>query len=275
MKVRQSEESQAGAAVPEALPGENRVALRVVDILDLFFRAREGLTLTDVATELGVPKSSAHGILQTLRRCGYLAWDPRTKAYSIGLRLYALAQAAPVLRTIQRVARRHVERLARELEETTILCGLDGDGGAVTGIVCVDQVESPSPVRYSVEVGAHWPLHCTTVGKLYLATLPDSEVIELLSRTGVERFTPQTPSTIDEVLEDIEEIRKNGYAVNRSELVEGVTGYGAPIHVGGDVLVAGLAVLGPAERVRGKGEAVVEELLGAAQALSAALDAVA
>jgi DNA-binding IclR family transcriptional regulator len=265
MKVRASSRSQAQT-------GGSRAAGRVVDVLDLLFRASDDLTLTDVSARLGLPKSSAHGILQTLRRRGYLAWDPKTKAYSIGLRLYTVAQAAPVARTIQRRARPHLERLAGELEETTILCGLDAEGGSVRGIVCVDQVESPSQVRYTVEVGARWPLHCTTVGKLYLATLGQGEAIEVLRHTGLERFTPQTPTAVDSVLDELDEIRREGFAVNREELVEGVTGYGAPVHVAGDVLVAGIAVLGPSERVRAKREAIVQGLTAAAGALSAELD---
>jgi DNA-binding IclR family transcriptional regulator len=253
--------------------GESRAAQRVVDVLDLLFRAGDGLRLTEVAADLDIPKSSAHGILQALRRRGYLAWEPKTKTYSIGLRIYAAAHAAPVAPTMRHLARPYLERLARRLEETTILCGLDGEGGSVRGIVCLDQVESPSLVRYTVEVGARWPLHCTTLGKLYLATLGDRQVaIDLLRRSALESFTPQTPTTVDAVLEDLEEIRRDGFAVNREELVEGVTGYGTSVHVDGEVLVAGIVVLGPSDRIRAKGSAIVEELTAAAHDLSAELD---
>lgn len=243
-----------------------------MDMLDLFFKAGDGLTLTEVSNQLTIPKSSAHGILQAMHRRGYLALDPQTKRYSIGLRLLALAQAAPVLRTIQRCAGPYLELLAAKLEETAILCGYDVAGGEVTGIICIDHVESPSPIRYVVEVGTRWPLHCSTVGKLYLATLPDEKVVELLTRLGLERFTERTPASVDQVLRDLREVRKNGYAVNRGEIIDGVTGYGAPIRVTGDVLVGGMAVVGPTERMQSKEAQIVGELTAAARALSAELD---
>lgn len=250
------------------IAGESRSAARVMDILELFLTGHERLTLTDISNRLDIPKSSAHAILQTMRRRGYLAWDPQTKAYSIGLRLVALAQAAPILRTIQGRARRYLERLSERLHETALLCAYEADG-----IVVVDKVESPTPVRYTVQVGERWPLHCTTVGKLYLASLTGDEARALLGRTGLERFTDQTPTSVEQVLAELVQVRRDGFAVNRAEIIDGVTGYGAPVYAAGGTLIGGLAVVGPSERVAPKADAIAEEIVAAARSLSDELGA--
>lgn len=250
-------------------PGESRSAVRVMDTLDLFFSAREGLTLTEISSRLGVPKSTAHGILTTMRHRGYLTWDPDTKAYSIGLRVVALAQASPILRAIQARARPHLERLARSLHETVMLGAYEADS-----VVCVDTVESPDPVRFSIVLGERRPLHATSVGKLYLAGLEDEELLRLLDVIGLERQTEGTITSREGLLEELREVRRTGLAFNRAESIEGVYSFGVPIRAYGEMLVAGLSVVGVAGRMQAKEERIVAELKEAAALLSAELGSV-
>lgn len=256
----------AGNGGQHRQPGESRSAVRVMDTLDLFFNAREGLTLTEIAKRLDLPKSSAHGILTTMRRRGYLTWDPETKAYSIGLRVVALAQASPILRTIQARARPHLERLARSLHETVMLGAYEADG-----VVCVDTVESADPVRFTVALGERRPLHATSLGKLYLASLEDEELLRLLDLIGLERQTERTITGREELLTELREIKRTGVAVNRAESIEGVYSYGVPIHAYNEMLVAGLSVVGVAGRMQAKEERIVAELKEAAGLLSGEL----
>lgn len=242
---------------------ESRSAARVMDMLDLFFNMRDGLTLTDISTKLGMPKSTAHGILQTMLRRGYLTWDPRTKIYSIGLRAVALAQASPVLQTIRTRARPYLERLAASLRETVMLGAYEADS-----VVCVDTVPSPEPVRFTVQLGERRPLHGTSLGKLYLASLGEEEARRLLEELGLERLTDQTITSADAMLAELREIREAGYAVNRSESIEGVYSFGAPVYAHGGALVAGMSVVGGSERLLQKADAIVPELLTAARRLS-------
>ncbi len=248
--------------------GESRSAARVMDVLDLFFNERGGLTLTDVSTRLGVPKSTAHGILRTMRRRRYLTWDPPTKVYRIGLRVVALAQASPVLQTIRTRARPHLEGLSASLRETVMLGAYESDS-----VVCVDTVASPEPVRFTVELGERRPLHGTSLGKLYLASLDEEEARHLLETIGLEPLTEQTVTSVDELLAELRRIRRDGYAVNRAESIEGVHSYGAPIFVHGG-LVAGMSVVGISARLAQKAGAIVPELLAAARELSAELSEV-
>lgn len=245
---------------------ESRSTVRVMDILDLFFNVREGLTLTEISRRLGVPKSSTHALLQAMRRRGYLSWDPRTKAFSIGLRVVVLAQASPILHLLRERARPYLDRLSATLHETVMLGAYESDS-----VVCVETVESPDPVRFTVQLGERRPLHCTSLGKLYLASLDDAEVRRLLDVVGLGRQTDQTVTRIEELLEELHEIRRAGYAANRAESIAGVYSFGVPIRAHGGALVAGMSVVGASERMLAKKGEIVAELVAAARRLSADL----
>lgn len=250
-----------------AQPVESRSVTRVMDVLDLFGKVHEELTLTEISRRLAVPKSSAHALLQAMRRRGYLSWNPATKGFSIGLRVVALSQAAPVLRMLQQRARPHMELLALTLRETVMLGAFETES-----VVCVDTVESPDPVRFTVQLGERRPLYCTSLGKLYLASLSDEDVRRMLA-DGLRRQTPATITEIDELLEQLRAVRRSGFATNKAESIEGVYSFGVPIPSRSGVPVAGLSVVGVAERIAAKEEHVVRELRQAATRLSGELGA--
>lgn len=243
--------------------GESRSAVRVMDVLDLCFNVQGGLTLTEVSRRLGVPKSSAHALLQTMRRRGYVSFDARTKRFSIGLRAIALAHASPVLRTLQRLARPYLEELSALVHETVMLGAYEADS-----VVCVDTVESQDPVRFTVRLGERRPLHCTSLGKLYLAALGEDEARRLIGPTGLKRLTADTVTDIDSLLAELEEIRERGYAANRAESIEGVYSYGVLLPSVGGAPLMGVSVVGVAARMLAKEEQIVTELMAVATRLS-------
>jgi IclR family KDG regulon transcriptional repressor len=225
-----------------------------MDVLDLFGRVHEELTLTEISRRLDVPKSSAHALLQTMRRRGYLAWNPTTKGFSIGLRVVALSQAAPVMRTLQQRARPHMEALAETVHETVMLGAFEADS-----VVCIETVESPDPVRFTVQIGERRPLHCTSLGKLYLAGLEDEDVRRLFSH-GLSRETAATVTDVDELIAELRVVRRQGYARNRGESIEGLYSLGVPIPSLPAVPIAGLSVVGVASRIEAKEAEALRQL---------------
>ena len=231
------------AAVPtraaESDAGENRAAMRLMRILDLFLETEHGVTLTDVSRRLELPKSTAHSILQTMRRQGYLTWDPATKRYTIGLRVMALARAAPLREQLQARARPSLEALAGELGETAILGLLEHDA-----VVYVDKVENDDAVRYTVPLGDRRPLHSTSIGKLFLAEWTDEDVRAFLRRAGQPRYTRATLTDPDRLLADLRRVRETGVAIDAEESVDGVVGVAAPVRGPDGGLLAGVAIVG-------------------------------
>jgi DNA-binding IclR family transcriptional regulator len=241
------------AAANGARSSENRSAGRVLDAIDLLLRAPGPLTLSEISAQLALPKSTAHGILQTMRGRGFLVFDPQTKAYSIGLRLIALALDAPHGREVRVRARPALSRLAEEFQETALLCVYERDA-----VVCLDQVESPTPIRYLVRLGDRWPLAHTGAGRLYLSSLSDEAAAELVD--GLDDG-------------ELEEVRRSGYAVSRAEMTEGVMCVSAPVHAHDGSLTAALCVVGAVARVAGKEEALIASLVASAGDLTRQLAA--
>jgi DNA-binding IclR family transcriptional regulator len=248
--------------------GESRSAARVMDMLDVFFNARRGLSLTEISNQLGVPKSTAHGILQTMRRRGYVSWNHENKTYSIGLRVVALAHASPAAQLLQAYGRPHLERLCRELGETIVLGVCQADG-----LVYLDRVECADAVRFTVPVGERRPLYCTSIGKLYLAAQDDDQIRRILASQPPEQMTPHTKTDIDELLTELHGVRERGYATNVAESIAGVSTYATPVYAHDRTLVAGISVIGATERLSDKSSTIVASLAVAARTLSAELSA--
>ena len=247
---------------------ENRSAARVLDILDLFLRGGPCHTLTGVCEALRIPKSTAHGILHAMRRRGFLTWDAATKTYAISLELVGRTTAAPIMEIVRLRGRRHLERLATSLGETAIIIGIERGYAIATDIV-----EGPRTLKYAAELGKPWPLHATGGGKLFLAQFTDDEVRELLSEGGLERVTAKTIVDVDALLAELADVRRLGWARQREEIIDEISGFAAPVLDSTGGLLAALVVTGPSTRIDEQQTAIVTALLQEARRLSEAVGA--
>ena len=111
---------RASSTSPSRTPvaPENRSVARILDVLDLFLDGGATYTLKDVSEALGIPKSTAHGILHAMHRKGYLSVDPETKRYAVSLQLVGRLTATPAVEILRQRGRRHLERLSAMLGET-------------------------------------------------------------------------------------------------------------------------------------------------------------
>ena len=151
-------------------------------------RARRRLaapvSLSEIAREVGLPKSSAHALIRTLDNEGYLQRDDRGE-YSLGPRLLRLLGSLPHRFELPRVARPIMQELVDELGETAILGIRQGDA-----IVYVEQVEAPQVIRYVAPLGEPRPLHATSIGKVHLASMPPDESDALLGEHELREAAP-------------------------------------------------------------------------------------
>ena len=262
------------SAPPPSVPheGESRSASRVLDVLDLFLHDGSGYTLKEVSEQLAIPKSTAHGILHEMRRHGYLTLDSVTKTYAVSLRLVGRMAATPAIEIVRQRAHRHLQRLASSLGETAKLIGYEA-----THSVAIDFVDGAGPLKYAVTLGQRWPLHATGGGKLYLAQFDDERVREILSESQLERVTSQTIVDVDTLVAAVAEVRNQGWARQREEIHEGISGFAAPVLDAEGNLLAALIVMGPTARIEEHEESIVAALVAESRALSVevgALDAV-
>jgi IclR family KDG regulon transcriptional repressor len=257
----QNSSSASGSDAPRV--AENRSASRVLDVLDLFLHDGACYTLKEVSERLVLPKSTTHGILHEMRRHGYLTLDPVTKTYAVSLRLVGRMAATPAIEIVRHRAHRHLERLVAMLGETAKLIAYER-----THSVAIDYVDGPGPLKYAVTLGQRWPLHATGGGKLYLAQFDDARVREILTDGELERVTPKTIVDVDALVGEVAEVRRQGWARQREEIHEGISGFAAPVHDSDGNLLAALIVMGPTARVEENEAAIVKAIVAEGHALS-------
>lgn len=220
--------------------------------------------VADIAKSTDLPKPTVHRILQTLVRHGFARSDGQGE-YTGGPRILSLAG-----QFLQRLdVAEQVRPILRDLQErtgwTVHLALLSGDEA-----VYVAKLEGAQPYTLASRVGMSLRLHCTSIGKAILATLPDDEVRALLSRAGMPGRTEHTLTDETALLTDLAETRRRGYAEDHEENETGVRAVGAAIfdHTGGVLgAVSAAALVYQDEPVGNRGELVMRAAADVSRAL--------
>jgi DNA-binding IclR family transcriptional regulator len=249
-----------------ALPVESvRRALR---ILGCFGPGRGELGVTDVAGMLNMHKSTVHRLLLTLEQEGFVRQV--SGRYALTWRLLEIASGIPVRDGIRQTALRHLAKLSEQTGETAHLAVLySGE------VLYVEKVEGTRALRMPSAVGRRVPLHCTALGKVLLAGLDEHESRHLMFSAPLTRFTPDTVTDPMALREQISQVRRQGYAIDREEIEEGLGCIGAPVVAGDGSTCAGISISGPASRLEARLEDNVAAVRDTAAALSAELGALA
>ncbi|HMN86383.1 MAG TPA: IclR family transcriptional regulator [Bauldia sp.] len=215
-------------------------ALRMLEALALDDGPR---TLTEMSKQCGMTKSNAHRLLRTLETCHYVRQDPQSHTYEPTLRLWELGTRVFNRLDLRVIAAPHLRALERATLESVHLSVLDGQE-----VIYIDKVDSRHAVRAYVDTGDRAPAYCTATGKAMLSVLPEDVVDNLLSGE-LKRRTPNTLTNRTKIKEELDVARGRGYATAHGEWHSGVRSIAAPIRGGAGVVVAGIGISGPAERM--------------------------
>ena len=197
------------------------------------------LGITQIAAHSGLAVPTTHRIVRTLVDLGYLRQEP-SRQYALGPRLLLLAERSSSVLTT--TARPHLTRLVDELGETANLAVLDGGQ-----VAYVAQVPSRHAMRMFTEVGKRVSPHCTAVGKALLAAQPVEQVRVLLQRLGMPRRTEHTITEPEAYLTQLDEVRRDGWALDDGEQDIGVRCVAVPVP--DSPLPLAVSISGPAVRV--------------------------
>ncbi|MEX2520060.1 MAG: IclR family transcriptional regulator [Paracoccaceae bacterium] len=218
---------------------------RAFALLRLLAASPRGLSLSDIATRLDVPKSSLSSTLKALVEQSYLS---RERAlYSLGSQSYSLASAILAGRAISQIARPFLQRAMEECGESVLLATLDSDGAHLT---YVDIVESPNPVRYAVPVGTKRPLYATACGKLFLSELSEAARRGYYEATALKKMSDATTTDPDALETQCRELRASGVSITFGEYSPDAVGFAAPIRGPGGAMIAALVIAAPVSRGR-------------------------
>ncbi|BCH27334.1 IclR family transcriptional regulator [Mesorhizobium sp. L-8-10] len=217
--------------------------LRLIETLALSEQPRG---ITDLAAELKFTKSNVHRLLTTLQSQGYVRQLPQNSTYELTTRMWELG--SHVMRRVDliNVARPAMTKLAEITGETIHLSVLDD-----TDVIYVDKIEGAHHIRAHTSVGARAPAYTVATGKAMLAQLPDTYLERF--RPLLERYTDTTRTTIEELREDIEQARGQGYAsVLHGEWREGIAACACAILGRSGELAGAIGMSGPDSRIKRK-----------------------
>lgn len=209
----------------------------------LLLRGRGQLRVTEVSDDLGVARSTAHRLLSTLTRRGFLTRDPLTRTYRSGRVLIEIGLAAVEGFDIRPQARPHLEALSAGLRETVNLMVLEGGSCRF-----LDGVAGDRGLVTRVRTGTVLPAHTTSGGKVLLAELPFDRVVALFS-AGMAKMTENTIVDHQRLRVELEKIHAEGYAVNSGETEPGISAVAVPVRDLDRRAVAALAVSLPSIRL--------------------------
>ena len=196
-----------------------QVIARAASILWVLREHPEGLSLSQLAKETHLARSTVHRIISTLEVERFVTWVGPNGRVRLGLGLATLGAA--VSTDLRRELRPYLESLSLDVDETVDLAVLDRDR-----VLFIDQVTSLQRLQAVSGIGLTFPLHCTANGKAMLSLLPDEQVIPLLP-SKLQSYTPRTLTSRDELLEELRTIRTTGLAFDREEHNVGICAIGA------------------------------------------------
>lgn len=218
--------------------------MKALQVLDYVTRQGREVTLTETVKELKLPKTTVFRYLQTLSAASFLDYDVRCDRYRAGPRFRHLAQVDRSLKTLLNIARPELHDLSVRFGETVNLA-VHTDNSVVY-IDIVDQGRAP---RTQARVGQRHPIHSTALGKAIAAYLPDQE-LEVFCASRLPARTINTVTDGRSFRQQVERVRREGYALDVGENEDGYMCIGVPILGENGRPVAAISLSAPQARLR-------------------------
>ena len=197
---------------------------RGLAVLRLFSRERRVVTLPEIVREIGVSRATGYRLAYTLEAEGYLQKAPHSNAFQLGLNVLSLGFEYLGSLDLIDIARPILEDLRDSMGLSVHMGVRDG-----TDIVYVVSLPSQHRLRSNVSVGTRSPAHANSIGRATLLDTPLDELRKLYRGVHMERFSEQTPTTVDNLHKRLEEERRKGYVSWRSANIPGIATVSAPV----------------------------------------------
>ena len=231
-------------------------AISILQVLAL----RGAAGVTEIATELGVHKSTVFRLLSTLESRGLVDQHGDRGRYQLGHGVVQLAEGATRMDDLALLSRPVCKQLADVVRETVNLVVRDG-----AAVISIAQVIGAPTIRSVNWVGRRKPMHATSAGKVFLAHMETGQLEDLLAE-GLESYTPHTIVDPAALREELALVRQCGWASTMEEQEIGLAAVAAPIRtLDGDVIAA-ITASGPTFRINEASLAGIAEHVVAAAA---------
>ncbi|WP_185184530.1 IclR family transcriptional regulator [Bacillus subtilis] len=219
------------------MQNKNKTVVKSMALLNLFLH-KPGLTLSELVSLTGMPKTSVHRMVSSLEEMGFLSRDA-SGAYSLGLVFLEFGQLVADRLDIRKIAKPVMEELCREVDEAVQLIMRDGNEA-----IYVEKIEGTQTVRLYTAIGRRSPLYAGACARSILSFLPREEIEAYIKQTELISIGSGTITDPEKLLQEIDASVQNGYTVSYSELENYTAAIGAPIFNHKRQVAAGISIAG-------------------------------
>ena len=213
---------------------------RLLQILECIARNRMPMRLQDLAEQTGLTQSTVLRYLRTLQNANYVYQEESTLRYALTWKICKLTENLNTYLSLRNIANPFVNQLANTLHAGVCLVVNQDDA-----CLYLDCIDSPASVQAPLQfIGKRAPLHVTSSGKLMLSSFPESRVDDYITRTGLSRFTEYTITTREDLMRELETIRRQGFSLDMEECEIGMRCISYPIYCYNGSLFAAISVFG-------------------------------
>lgn len=203
-----------------------------------------GAGVSELARHVGLPKSTVHNHLNTLERAEYVVHEDGE--YRTGLKFLQISESARNQHDLYQVARPEVDQLVEKSGEISALMAEEHGRG-----VFIYRNRGSEAARIDTCVGDRVPIHCTALGKVILAFLPERRRQEIIDQHGLPAVNHNTITDRDELSQELETIRDEKIAYDDEERLNGLRSVAAPILDGSGSVIGSISIAGPTHRMKG------------------------
>jgi len=226
------------APSPKPVQALDRAMALLLDLAD-----SGSATLTEIASRIGMPASSAHRVLTTLQARKFVELDEASQKWAIGIETFRVGSVYLKQTNVAEAARPVLRRLVDDTGETANLAIAD-DGD----VVFIGQIETHQPIRAFFRPGTRGHMHSSGIGKALLADLPRTSVEKILRHKGLPEFTNKTLTSPERLFANLDDIRARGWSLDDEERYLGMRCVAASIYNAFGEAIAGISISGPTIR---------------------------
>lgn len=224
-------------------------------------------TASDLADQIGEPRSTVYRLLSTLQQLEMVEPGMRRGTYRLGLTLLRLGAAVAAGFDERQAALPVLERLHEETGETVFLCVRRGNEA-----VCIERLDGRRVQSLALRLGGSLPLHAGAAPRVLLAFEPKERWEEYVAHSELEVFTPKTPVAPAVLFRRLDEVRRLGYAVSDEDVTVGIAALGAPIFDHRGAVCAALSISGVRSAILGEAaDSLTESIVEGAREISRTL----
>lgn len=231
--------------VNEKLVKNNQSVEKVLQIIETMALHREPIRLQDIALKVDMPASTTLRFLNTLMKSGYAYQDPVTLRYSLTLKFMYIGSLVSSQISIRDIAHPYLAELSKKCNESVCLA-IEQD----MEIVYIDVIDGPDGMlKITQRIGKLAPIHSTGIGKIMLLNYDTKQLDQTIAIKGLKALTPNTITSKNELLKELENIKAQGFALDDEECELGARCLSVGIKDYTGKYVAGISVSGPTTRM--------------------------